>query len=109
VLNEAVCALPLARRIVVDALLASSGDPDALVYRVTPRGFYLAPRRTPSHVHDYRYDEESQTFYVFDRLGDPVALIVLKDDEWTTAMRGFSPVPFHFGGAQLLLAALVVE
>src|SRR6202030_2351178 len=78
-LNEAVCALPLARRIVVDALLASSGDPDALVYRVTPRGFYLAPRRTPGRVHDYRYDEESQTFYVFDRLGDPVALIVLKD------------------------------
>jgi hypothetical protein len=32
---------------------------------------------------------------------------VLKDDEWTTAMRGFSAVPFHFGGAQLLLAALI--
>jgi len=43
------------------------------------------------------------------RLGDPVALIVLKDDEWTTAMRGFSPVPFHFGGAQLLLASLIAE
>lgn|GEM_PF-4691158 len=108
-MNDAVCALPLARRIVVDALLATSGDPDALVYRVTPRGFYLAPRRTPSRVHDYRYDDESQTFYVFDRLGDPVALIVLKDDEWTTAMRGYSPVPFHFGGAQLLLASLSAE
>ena len=106
-LNDGVCALPLARRIVVDALLASAGDSDALVYRVTPRGFYLAPRRTPGRVHDYRYDEEAQTFYVFDQLGDPVALIVLKDDEWTTAMRGFSPVPFHFGGARLLLAALV--
>ena len=101
-------ALPLARRIVVDALLASTGDPDALVYRVTPRGFYLAPRRTPGRVHDYRYDDEGQTFYVFDQLGDPVALLTLKDDEWTTAMRGFSAVPFHFGGAQLLLAALAV-
>jgi hypothetical protein len=106
-MNDGACALPLARRIVVDALLASAGDPDELVYRVTPRGFYLAPRRTPGRVHDYRYDEESKTFYVFDHLGDPVALVVLKEDEWTTAMRGFSPVPFHFGGAQLLLAALV--
>jgi hypothetical protein len=105
-LNDGAFALPLARRIVVDGLLASTGDPDALVYRVTPRGFYLAPRSTPGRVHDYRYDEDGQTFYVFDQLGDPVAIIVLKDDEWTTAMRGFSPVPFHFGGAQLLLAAL---
>jgi hypothetical protein len=106
-LNDRLCALPLARRIVVDGLLASTGDPDTLVYRVTPRGFYMAPRSTPGRVHDYRYDEQSQTFYVFDQLGDPVALVILKDDEWTTSVRGLSPVPFHFGGAQLLLAALI--
>lgn len=97
--------LPLARRVIVDGLLASTPDADALVYRVTPRGFYLAPR-DPGRVHDYRYEEEAVTFHVFDQFGDPVAYVALDDDEWVAVMRGFNRVPFHFGGARLLLAAL---
>ncbi|HLJ84525.1 MAG TPA: hypothetical protein VKT51_10170 [Candidatus Eremiobacteraceae bacterium] len=104
-MSDAAMALPLARRIIVDGLLASTEDADALVYRVTPRGFFLAPRE-PGRVHDYRYDDDAETFHVFDQFGDPVGVVALDDDEWVAVLRGFNRVPFHFGGAQLLLAAL---
>jgi len=104
--TEFKIGLPLARRIIVDALFASASDPHAYAYRATHVGFYLAPKDQAGRVHDYRYDEGGQTFFVYDSLGDPVARIFLKDDEWRAGMQGVGELPFHFGGAKLLLATL---
>jgi hypothetical protein len=98
--------MPLARRIIVDALFASAHDPHAYAYRTTHIGFFLAPKAQAGRVHDYRYDEQGQTFFVFDSLGDPVATVFLKEDEWIAGMHGVGEMPFHFGGAKLLLATL---
>jgi hypothetical protein len=98
--------LPTARRIIVDGLFASASDPHSYAYRTTHVGFYLAPKERVGHVHDYRYDERHQTFFVFDALGDPVGKIFLREDEWIAGMHGVGELPFHFGGAQLLLASL---
>ena len=105
-MTELRLSLPLARRIIVDALFASASDPHAFAYRTTHVGFYLAPKTQAGRVHDYRYDEPGQIFFVFDSLGDPVARVFLKDDEWIAGMHGVGEMPFHFGGAQLLLANL---
>jgi len=99
-------SLPLARRIIVDGLFASAADPHAYAYRTTFIGFYLAPKEQIGRVHDYRFDEPKQTFFVFDALGDPVARVYLKEDEWIAGMSGVGELPFHFGGAKLLLASL---
>lgn len=100
-------SLPLARRIIVDALFATAPDPHAFAYRTTHIGFYLAPKHQAGRVHDYRFDETGQIFFVFDSLGDPVARVFLKEDEWVAGMSGVGEMPFHFGGARLLLANLV--
>lgn len=105
-MTEFKIGLPLARRIIVDALFASAADPHAYAYRATHVGFYLAPKDQAGRVHDYRYDENGQTFFVYDSLGDPVARVFLKDDEWRAGMQGVGELPFHFGGAKLLLATL---
>jgi hypothetical protein len=99
-------SLPLARRIIVDGLFASAADPHAYAYRTTHVGFFLAPKTQVGRVHDYRFDEPKQTFFVFDALGDPVGKIFLKEDEWIAGMQGVGELPFHFGGAKLLLATL---
>lgn len=104
--NTSPMSLPLARRIIVDALFASASDPHAFAYRSTHQGFYLAPKSLAGRVHDYRYEEPEQTFFVFDSLGDPVARVYLKEDEWVAGMQGVGEMPFHFGGAKLLLATL---
>ncbi len=105
-MTEGRLSLPLARRIIVDALFASAHDPHAYAYRTTHVGFYLAPKAGAGRVHDYRFDEPGQTFFVFDSLGDPVARVFLKEDEWIAGLDGVGEMPFHFGGAQLLLATL---
>lgn len=101
-------SLPLARRIIVDGLFASTSDPHAYAYRTTHVGFYLAPKAQVGRVHDYRFDEPNQMFFVFDALGDPVARLYMKEDEWIAGMDGVGELPFHFGGAKLLLATLSV-
>jgi hypothetical protein len=98
--------LPLARRIIVDGLFASTPDPHAYAYRTTQSGFYLAPKQIVGRVHDYRYEAADETFFVFDALGDPIGRVYLKDDEWIAGMDGVGELPFHFGGARLLLATL---
>ena len=105
-MTELRLPLPLARRIIVDGLFASAGDPHAYDYRTTHVGFYLGPKSQAGRVHDYRYDESNQTFFVFDALGDHVARVYLADDEWIAGMDGVGDLPFHFGGAKLLLATL---
>ena len=105
-MTELHLSLPLARRIIVDALFASAQDPHAFAYRTTHVGFYLAPKAQAGRVHDYRFDEQGQMFFVFDSLGDPVARVYLKEDEWIAGMQGVGEMPFHFGGAKLLLATL---
>jgi len=105
-MNDMLLSLPLARRIIVDGLFASAPDPHAYAYRTTHLGFYLAPKAQVGRVHDYRFDEPNQTFFVFDALGDPVGKVYLKDDEWVAGMRDVGELPFHFGGAKLLLATL---
>lgn len=105
-MTELKFPLPLARRIIVDGLFASADDPHAYAYRATHAGFYLGPKAQAGHVHDYRYDETKQTFFVFDALGDHVGRIYLMDDEWIAGMAGVGDLPFHFGGAKLLLATL---
>jgi hypothetical protein len=102
----AALGLPLARRIIVDGLFASTSDPHSYEYRTTHVGFYLAPKERVGRVHDYRYDERSETFLVFDALGDPVGRIYLKNDEWIAGMHDVGELPFHFGGAMLLLTTL---
>ena len=105
-MTETRLSLPLARRIIVDGLFASATDPHAYAYRTTHVGFYLAPKAEIGRVHDYRFDENNQTFFVFDALGDPIGKIYLKDDEWIAGRHGVGELPFHFGGAKLLLATL---
>lgn len=105
-MTKLLLALPLARRIIVDALFASAHDPHAFAYRATHAGFYLGPKAQAGRVHDYRFDEPQQTFFVYDALGDPVARVFLKEDEWVAGMQGVGELPFHFGGATLLLATL---
>ena len=107
-MTELRLSLPLARRIIVDGLFASAADPHAFAYRTTHVGFFLAPKTQVGRVHDYRFDETNQTFFVFDALGDPVGKVFLKEDEWIAGMHGVGELPFHFGGAKLLLATLTV-
>jgi len=105
--TRAALDLPLARRIIVDGLFASTPDPHAYAYRTTHAGFYLAPKQIAGRVHDYRYEQAGETFFVFDALGDPIGRVYLKEDEWIAGMDGVGELPFHFGGARLLLASLV--
>jgi hypothetical protein len=105
-MTELRLPLPLARRIIVDGLFASAQDPHAYAYRTTHVGFYLGPKAQAGRVHDYRFDEGNQTFFVFDALGDQVARVYMMEDEWIAGMEGVGDLPFHFGGAKLLLATL---